>query len=451
MRLLTPTPRRQGNTPDSEDIETLYYKTLKRCAEDIETLHQKTEWVERRMFMKMMKGKLFTAGRLVAAIAAVALIFASPVFAQAPAASVHGSAIDPVGNPVTKGDIKFTTDKSADDKTMKFAYTFPLDASGKYSGTGIAPGDYIVFVYQGDVHVDYQEVVVKAGDDKTVNFDMTRDEYIKALTPERRKEIEDFKKKNAEVTSQNKVVSNLNATLSKVRADLIAAAKNKDDVSQDVTDMKAAVQAKPDEGILWLELGNALQSQGDHLAKADKLAGKVPATDDDVTKAYSDSVDAYKKSADLNAASKKPDALTQASAYNQMGNALAKSGKIPEASAAFENSVKLSPANAGMYYNNEAAVLFNANQTDASLAAANKAIAADPTRPDPYFIKGQALLPQSTLDPKTQKLIAPPGCVEAYQKYLQLAPDGPQAATVKEVLTSLGEKIDTSYKAGKKK
>ena len=400
--------------------------------------------------MKKMKNRLFAASKLALAIAAVAILLAGPCFAQS-GATIHGTVTDPTGTLVTKGLVKLTTDKSTPQKDMKFTYSFPLDSNGTYKGTGIKGGDYIIFVFQGDVAADYQEVTLKDGDDKTVNFDMTRDEYMKTLSPERRKEIEDFKKKNAAIGEQNKVVNNLNATLAKVRADLAAAVKGKDDVSQDVTDMKNATQAKPDEGILWLELGNAEQAQGDHLAKADKTAGKLASSDDDVTKLYSDAVDSYKKSADLNAASKKPDAHTQATAYNQMGNSLAKAGKLPEASAAFEKAVTLEPTMGGMYYNNEAAVLFNAQQMDASLAAAEKAIAADPNRPDPYFIKGQVLIAKTTLDPKTNKLVAPPGCVEAYQKYLELAPDGPQAPTVKEVLESLGEKVDTSYRAGKKK
>ena len=398
-----------------------------------------------------MKYRLFSAGKLAFAAAAVALLLAGPSVAQGPGASVHGNVIDPTGTIITKGDVKLTTDKSSAPKDMKFQYDFPLDAAGNYKGTGIKAGDYVVFVFQGDVSVDYQMVTFKDGDDKTVNFDMTRDEYMKALTPERRKEIEEFKKKNASIQQSNKVVANLNATLAKVRADLTAAAKNKDDVSQDVTDMQSAVAAKPDEGLLYLELANTLQAQGDHLAKADKAAGKVPSTDDDVTKNYGDAVTNYKKSIDLNAASKKPDPMTQATAYNQMGNCLAKAGKLDDASAAFESAVKLQPASAGVYYNNEAAVLFNANQMDGALAAAEKAIAADPNRPDPYFIKGQVLIAKTTLDPKTNKLVAPPGCAEAYQKYLELAPDGPQAPTVREVLASLGEKVDTNYKAGKKK
>jgi len=397
-----------------------------------------------------MKHRLFSAGRLALAAAAVALLLAGPAKAQGPGAKVHGSVIDPTGTIITKGDVKFTTDKTTPQKDMKFPYDFPLDAAGNFKGE-VKPGDYIVFIFQGEIAADYQEVVIKDGDDKTINFDMTRDEYMKALSPERRKEIEDFKKKNASIQSGNKVVATLNATLAKVRADLIAASKDKGDVSQDVTDMQAAVAAKPDEGLLFLELGNTLQAQGDHLAKADKAAGKLPSSDDDLMKNYADAVVAYKKSIDLNAASKKPDPHTQATAYNQMGNCLAKAGKLDDASTAFEGAVKLEPTSGGIYYNNEAAVLFNANQMDGALAAADKAIAADPNRPDPYFIKGQVLIAKTTLDPKTQKLIAPPGCVEAYQKYLQLAPDGAQAPTVKEVLASLGEKVDTSYKAGKKK
>jgi tetratricopeptide (TPR) repeat protein len=93
--------------------------------------------------------------------------------------------------------------------------------------------------------------------------------------------------------------------------------------------------------------------------------------------------------------------------------------------------------------------LYNAGQMDAAGAAADKAIAVDPTAADAYFIKGQALVTKSAPD-ASGKLTAPPGCVEAYQKFLQLAPNDPKAPQVKEVLASLGAQIDTKYKAGKK-
>jgi len=302
-----------------------------------------------------------------------------------------------------------------------------------------------------DVDYTAQPVALKAGDDRTVDFDMTRPEYINTMTPEQKKALEEYKKNNDAAADANKKIANLNATLAAVRTDLKAAQPTQGDVSKDVTDMKAAVDAKPDESILWISYGDVLQAQGDHLAKADKDAHKLVKDDADAMKYYDDAIDAYKKGAELNAAAKKPNPADQAAAWNGAGNALAKQGKPADAAAAFENAVKVEPTSAGMFYANEAAVLFNAGQTDAAAAAADKAITADPTRPDPYFIKGQALIAKSSFDSKTQKIVPPPGCVDAYQHYLSLAPDGAHAPAVKEVLASLGEKVDTSYKAGRKK
>lgn len=390
---------------------------------------------------------------LVAATAALAALFTVPALAQG-TASVHGKVLNPAGAPVNSGEVKFTKDKTAAEKDQKITNSFPIGKDGNYSGTGIAPGDYFVYVVSGDKRVDRLELNVKAGDDKTLDFDMSREEYLKALTPEERKNIEEYKKKNAEASAANKVIANLNATLKTTRDDLAAARKGNLDVSKDVDAMKNAVAAKPEESILWLTYGDALQAQGDHLSTEDKKAGKPPMSDDAVVKQYNDAVDAYKKAIDTNGASKKPDPITQATAYNQLGNTLAKAGKLNDSSAAFESAVKQDPTKAGMYYNNEAAVLFNNNKTDEALAAANKAIAADPNRPDPYFIKGQALVQHATVDPKTQLPVAPAGCLEAYQKYLELDPDGSQAETVKGILAGFGQKVDTRYSAkssGKKK
>jgi tetratricopeptide (TPR) repeat protein len=399
--------------------------------------------------MKMLQTRLY------AAAASLAVIFAAPfattpLLAQDAPASVHGHINNAAGQPVTIGDVKFTKDKTVAFKDEKFSNTFPIDGSGNYKGTGLAPGDYRAVVVEDGKLVDYQDVTFKAGEDATLDFDMTRAAFLASMTPEQKKELEEYKKKNSEVMSANQVINKLNATLKTVRADLAAAAPTKGDVSTDVTDMKQAVDAKPDTGLLWITYGDTLQAQGDHLAAADKAAGKPAASDDAVQKEYSDASDAYKKGIDVDSASKKPSPEQQAAAYNQMGDALAKSGKVPDATAAFESAGKADPTHAGMYYNNEAAIEFNAGQSDAALAAAEKAIAADPNRPDPYFIKGQVLIAKSTFDAKTQKLAAPPGCVEAYQKYLELAPNGSQAPAVREVLQSLGEKIDTKYKAGKK-
>jgi len=45
---------------------------------------------------------------------------------------------------------------------------------------------------------------------------------------------------------------------------------------------------------------------------------------------------------------------------------------------------------------------------------------------------------KATSDPKTGEVILPPGCAEAYQKYLQLEPNGQFSADAKGVLAAAG-------------
>ncbi len=396
---------------------------------------------------KAYKSSLFAK---FASILGIAIFAITPALAQKPGATVHGHITNPAGQNFTPGNVKFTTDQTVPYKDAKFVSTSPIDNDGDYKVTGVTAGDYFVYFVQGDKIVDRLELKVKAEDtDLTLNDDMSRPEYIKAMTPEQQKALEEYKKKNAEVVSANQVIVKLNATLKTVRADLAAAQPNKGDVSKDVASMKEAVTAKADVGLLWLTYGDTLLAQGRHLADADKQAGKSATADDAVTQEYSDAVDAYKKAAALDAAEAKPNVAGLAADYNQLGNALIAQGKTDDAIAAFGNAAKTDPTKAGIYYKNAAAVLYNAGQMDGALDAANKAIAADPNQADAYFIKGQALVTKSAVDPKTNKLTAPEGCVEAYQKFLQIAPNDPKVPQVKAVLASLGETIDTNYRAKK--
>jgi tetratricopeptide (TPR) repeat protein len=192
--------------------------------------------------------------------------------------------------------------------------------------------------------------------------------------------------------------------------------------------MLQSTQAKPDSAILWFELGVA-------------QAG---------LKKYDDAVTSLKKAIDLDAASKKPSPEIQGAAGSALGEVLAQQKKIAESQAAYDAAAKVNPTQAATYYQNEAIIMYQtASNLPATLAAADKAIAADPTKPIPYYFKGQALVQNATVDPKTQKIVAPPGCIEAYEKYLELAPDGPMAPEVKQVLEGMGQTIKSSYKAKK--
>jgi tetratricopeptide (TPR) repeat protein len=398
--------------------------------------------------MKRIGFKVSTA---VAAALLLILAMAQPtrLTAQAAAAagtaSIHGHVLNPAGIALTHGEVRLTTDRSSEAKDRKYPYKFPIDQNGDYKGTGIVAGNYVVFVFQDDKSLDFNENVPIAKDeDKLLNFDMSRAEYISKMSPEDRKALEEYKKKNAEVVAANSKIANLNTLLTQARADNKAG--NYDSA---ITAMKQATESKPDEGILWVTLGDAQLGSGETAAKAAKAAG-TSATDPAILQKYTDAATSYKKAADLNAASKKPNPETSGVAYNQLGKAEADLGDAKASSDAYDQAAKAQPEKAGMYFYNEAAVLYNAGKLTEAGAAADKAIAADPKKADAYYIKGQALIPQATVDPKTQKIVAPPGCVEAYQEYLELAPDGAHAADVKGILEGIGAPVKSTFKAGKK-
>ena len=128
-----------------------------------------------------------------------------------------------------------------------------------------------------------------------------------------------------------------------------------------------------------------------------------------------------------------------------------KLNKPQDALAAYDKAAQAEPAKAATYYYNESVTLYNSGNHAESAAAADKAIAADPTKADAYYIKGQSLIDKATLDPKTQMMSAPPGCLEAYLKYLELAPQGSHAADVNGIVGAFDQKQVASFKANAKK
>jgi tetratricopeptide (TPR) repeat protein len=132
--------------------------------------------------------------------------------------------------------------------------------------------------------------------------------------------------------------------------------------------------------------------------------------------------------------------------YSSLGEIYIKTNRVPDAAAAFDRAAAANPSQAGLYYGNETVFFFQTGNAAAQLEAANKAIAADPARPRNYYFKAQSLTTQATVDPKTSKLILPPGCLEAYQKYLELDPNGQFAPDTKAILTAAGASMKPVFK-----
>jgi tetratricopeptide (TPR) repeat protein len=125
------------------------------------------------------------------------------------------------------------------------------------------------------------------------------------------------------------------------------------------------------------------------------------------------------------------------------GNAYLKLHRNNEAVAAYTRAASMDP-NPGTAYFNLCATEYNTGNIEGAMGACDKAIAADPSKADAYFIKGSLLIAGSTTD-KNGKVQAPPGTAEALNKYLALAPTGGHADEVKQMLEYIGSKIETTY------
>lgn len=400
--------------------------------------------------MKMnRKTALFKSLPAVAGLLAVAL---SPTFMQAQApGKIRGHVTNPTGQPQDKGTVSLSTDGG---NTLK--YTFQVDSDGHYSGEAV-PGTYDV-VYRapdtppGKIVDIIKGVEITADRPAVADLDMSREEYIDRLPPDQKKEIEELMVKNAEAIAKNRLIAKANSDLKQVsqyKKDIDAAwalaqkqlgpNASRDDVTARENEVKAAryasietlmtndIKLLPTEARLWSNLAYA-------------QAGE---------QRYDDAIASYKKAIDLgNAAESSLDVVAVAEAG--LGEAYARTGRVAEANAAYDRSAKDDPTHAAAQLRNQAIVFYQMRNNDAQVAAADEAMKANPSDPILYYIKGVGLCATGTIDSNGVK-VPPPDCIAAYQKYLELAPNGQFAGDVAGTLKSAGQKVPMSYDAGKNK
>jgi TPR repeat protein len=352
------------------------------------------------------------------------------------AGRIHGRVTNPTGVPQAGGTVSLSTDSG-----RSSMFTFPVSASGEYAGEA-APGIYTIVFRQADTSPDktvdsFQGIQIAAGQDVQQDVDMSRSEFVDKLPPQQRKTLDEIRQHNAAAMKVNDVIRGLNADLRVVTQDIkdadgarltavqaLGSMASKTDLDVKEAEIKTAkyteiealmlkdTGAKPDASILWAQLGQAQVG----------------------LKKYDEAESTYKKALEIEAASRKPNLQIQGLATSGLGEIYARTGKVREANAAYDAAAKVNPTQAAFYLRNETVIFFQMNNAEAQVDAANEAILADPNQPLLYYLKGQGLILKATLAPKTQKIVVPPGCVEAYRKYLELAPTGPYASQVKQIL-----------------
>jgi len=358
-----------------------------------------------------------------------------PVFAQA-SGTVKGVCKDPQGTPIVDAVVVYANQ----DNGQK--YTLKTNKKGEYFSLGIAPGKYIVTLYKtADDAKANKELFHQNGfqvqlDENTLDFDLKKEQERSAqgqgLTPEQIKQMQEAKEK------QQKEVTTVKALNEKLTA--ANTAMQGGDFETAIAGLKEATQMDASRDLIWFKLGDAY-----------RLSAPKQTDPAEKQKRLDSAVEAYQKAVQLRQAvtnDKDPNAAKNLAAYyNNLAEAYAKAGKIDDAVKTYALAAQTDPTAAAQYYFNTGAVCTNAGKVDDAIAAFDKVIAADPNRADAYYWKGVNMIGKATL--QGDKMVAPPGTAEAFQKYLELQPTGTNADAAKQMLASIGASVETSF--GKKK
>lgn len=338
-----------------------------------------------------------------------ALGMAMPSFAQT--GGVQGKAIQQDGQPCAKCTILIER------QDIKGSYKTKTGKKGDFVYIGLPIGNYKVTLQSpSGQNLFYVEKHVGLGDPTDVDFNLPKE--MANQQEQRQEEM----KKNPEMAKQAQ---------------------------------EQAEQEKKFKGLKqYFDEGNTLYNQGQYKEAAAAYAQALPlAKDKNIPVVLSRLADAYSKAKDYDqaiATYQKALQLTpdDAALHNNLGSVYAGQNKLPQAQAEFEKAAQLDPTNAGRYYFNIGAIMYNSGKMDDALTAFKKVISLDPKNADAYYLEGQALMGKATMTPDG-KVKAPDGTVEAFQQYLTLAPNGPNAAAAKAMIATVQGDVSTSYKKKK--
>jgi len=356
-------------------------------------------------------------------------------------ARVHGKCTDTDGKPMAGITVEFVNQETGQ------KYPLKADAKGEFNTIAIVPGKYTVnLVQDGKVIHYYKDIPVTLSEQGTnLDFDLQKEMRDAQKNPEYQKKTVEQVKENAKITTLNKMLTDARD------------AEQAGNWQQAIQTMNDAIAIDATHDVIWAHLGDA-----------ELGAGSSATTKDDATPHYQKAIDAYKKAIDLLEKAPAPtdkkntaaDNKTMLGKYhNNLGQAYAKTGQPKEALDEYTTAAQDDPPNASMYYFNAGATLTNqaTRETDSNTkqkdiddanSAFDKAIEAKPDYAEAYYQKGINLTSKATID-KSGKMVPAPGTIEAFNKYLELEPDGKHAEEAKGLIEGFGATVTTTYKKAK--
>jgi len=383
--------------------------------------------------------KLFTKSAALAAIlvAALASVLAPRTAAQT--GRISGQILDINSKPWVGLTIQVVSDQGAKQEAK-------TDSDGNYPIPNLRTGVYTVtitaFPPPNDKQPAYEmaKVQVRSGDEAKADANF-KDIMAKqgAAAQEQVKKQEEAKAKfeglKAHFTAGNALLDQekaAKADLQKATPDQRDAAKQKltDLSDQAAKEYQAAQQSAgekdPNLHLIWAKLGEAYDTAG---------------RNDEAAQAYQQAI------------ASKPDVPGY---YNNLGNVLARAGKIDDAKAAYTKSAELDPPNAATAWRNFGISLYNANRLGDAVQPLQKSAELDPKSAQTWYLLGASLVYKMTIKKVGDKEVPEfaPGTIEAYQKAIELDPNGPFGAQAKaglEQLQQMAPGLDLKVNVKKKK
>lgn len=380
-------------------------------------------------------------------MAILCAIFAVPAVSQT--ATVKGVCKDVDGNPIADAQVVWHNEDNGRTFTVK------TNNKGEYLRMGLDSGKYTITLSKDGKELDSIKNLHLNLEERVLDIDLRQAQEDSAK--QNGMTADQAKQKQAAAASAEKYNANVKLVNDKFAAATLAVQQTPPDYDKALGLLSEAVALVPNENLVWYRRGttylDSAKAQTDPAEKKQRYSNAY----DDFQKAI-----ALKKDAMATQPPKPvpPGGITDkallANYYENMAAAAAKLGKSDEAMSAYQQAADLDPANAGHYYLNTGILLTNSNTNGdpeivkKAVEAFDKAIAADPKNADAYYWKGTDLMGLLKMD-SNNKVIAPPGMADAYQKYLELEPNGKYAAEAKNGLALVGSTVETNYGAKKKK
>ncbi|HET8965595.1 MAG TPA: DUF2012 domain-containing protein [Candidatus Acidoferrum sp.] len=376
--------------------------------------------------------------RLAYSCAFAVLAFAMVVAGLAPRAGaqdsgITGTILDLQGNPWPELGVTVTSDQGT-------KFEAKTDAKGKYEFHNLRSGVYTLTVQLPNQVFPAGQVKVAAG--QTVPADLNFKEIAAKNNPDYAKQVakqEEDKQKFQGMkqhfdagVAQLELVKQARDKLSKAPADQRDAVKQEvlDTSNKAITEFEAAKTAAnekdPNLQLIMARLGDAYDSAG--------------RTDDAIA--------AYKRAIEL-----KPSFAY----YNNLGGIYGRANKIEDATAAYQKAAEIDPANAAQAWLNCGITLSNVGKYKEAIEPLKKATELDPKSAKAWYLLASALVADPSIYKQTAGKIEVtplPGTAEAYQKAIDLDPNGPYGQQAKQGLDQLNQMtggITTQVGAKKKK